>query len=131
MPRGAALPVPSTMFRPPVIPRSVSSPTRSNLVSDRSARDLGVHTNGNGRRQRRWLADDGNEHDAADRRPASSAHHVHHHHPRGYAFGRYRSAFVGKPSAGRDRKSVVSGKSVSVRVDLGGRRLIKKKNKNV
>src|SRR3546814_17411199 len=28
-----------------------------------------------------------------------------------------------------DRKSVVSGKSVSVRVDLGGRRLIKKKNK--
>src|SRR3546814_17352475 len=30
-------------------------------------------------------------------------------------------------SAGRDRKSVVSGKSVSVRVDLGGRRIIKKK----
>src|SRR3546814_19197421 len=28
---------------------------------------------------------------------------------------------------GRDRKSVVSGKSVSVRVDLGGRRIIKKK----
>src|SRR3546814_12652093 len=28
-----------------------------------------------------------------------------------------------------DRKSVVSGKSVSVRVDLGGRRLIKKKKK--
>src|SRR3546814_14213573 len=28
---------------------------------------------------------------------------------------------------GIDRKSVVSGKSVSVRVDLGGRRLIKKK----
>src|SRR3546814_12650948 len=32
--------------------------------------------------------------------------------------------------AGRDRKSVVSGKSVSVRVDLGGRRIIKKK-KNI
>src|SRR3546814_15951091 len=30
----------------------------------------------------------------------------------------------------RDRKSVVSGKSVSVRVDLGGRRIIKKKNSN-
>src|SRR3546814_7994480 len=30
-----------------------------------------------------------------------------------------------------DRKSVVSGKSVSVRVDLGGRRIIKKKNKNI
>src|SRR3546814_11854870 len=29
-----------------------------------------------------------------------------------------------------DRKSVVQGKSVSVRVDLGGRRIIKKKNKN-
>src|SRR3546814_18931440 len=29
----------------------------------------------------------------------------------------------------QDRKSVVSGKSVSVRVDLGGRRIIKKKNK--
>src|SRR3546814_17506139 len=28
---------------------------------------------------------------------------------------------------GEDRKSVVSGKSVSVRVDLGGRRIIKKK----
>src|SRR3546814_14284115 len=27
----------------------------------------------------------------------------------------------------RDRKSVVAGKSVSVRVDLGGRRIIKKK----
>src|SRR3546814_13534024 len=28
-----------------------------------------------------------------------------------------------------DRKSVVEGKSVSVRVDLGGRRIIQKKNK--
>src|SRR3546814_14991726 len=30
-------------------------------------------------------------------------------------------------AAAGDRKSVVSGKSVSVRVDLGGRRIIKKK----
>src|SRR3546814_16307529 len=30
---------------------------------------------------------------------------------------------------GGDRKSVVEGKSVSVRVDLGGRRIIKKKNR--
>src|SRR3546814_12683183 len=30
--------------------------------------------------------------------------------------------------ARQDRKSVVEGKSVSVRVDLGGRRIIKKKN---
>src|SRR3546814_14729008 len=29
-----------------------------------------------------------------------------------------------------DRKSVVEGKSVSVRVDLGGRRIIKKKNQH-
>src|SRR3546814_16040606 len=33
-------------------------------------------------------------------------------------------------AARRDRKSVVEGKSVSVRVDIGGRRNIKKKNKN-
>src|SRR3546814_16052952 len=32
-------------------------------------------------------------------------------------------------AAPRDRKSVVSGKSVSVRRDLGGRRIIKKKKK--
>src|SRR3546814_8522479 len=32
------------------------------------------------------------------------------------------------PAAAEDRKSVVEGKSVSVRVDLGGRRIIKKKN---
>src|SRR3546814_10973288 len=37
------------------------------------------------------------------------------------------------PGSGKsrdDRKSVVSGKSVSVRVDLGGRRIIKKKKKH-
>src|SRR3546814_17456492 len=32
------------------------------------------------------------------------------------------------PPVPEDRQSVVSGKSVSVRVDLGGRRLLKKKN---
>src|SRR3546814_18477751 len=31
----------------------------------------------------------------------------------------------------RDRKSVVSGKSVSVRVDIGGRRIIKNKKNNL
>src|SRR3546814_18871734 len=36
---------------------------------------------------------------------------------------------LGDCSAKADRKSVVEGKSVSVRVDPGGRRLIKKKNK--
>src|SRR3546814_11753421 len=34
------------------------------------------------------------------------------------------------PGRPADRKSVVSGKSVSVRVDLGGRRIVKKKNNN-
>src|SRR3546814_14597176 len=33
----------------------------------------------------------------------------------------------GQVERGGDRKSVVKGKSVSVRVDLGGRRIIKKK----
>src|SRR3546814_11440751 len=33
------------------------------------------------------------------------------------------------PNGAGDRKSVVEGKSVSVRVDLGGRRLIKKKTR--
>src|SRR3546814_12090492 len=32
------------------------------------------------------------------------------------------------PSQAQDRKSVVKGKSVAVRVDLGGRRIIRKKN---
>src|SRR3546814_19443372 len=35
--------------------------------------------------------------------------------------------FARLPDDQRDRKSVVSGKSVVVRVDLGGRRIIKKK----
>src|SRR3546814_17052979 len=34
---------------------------------------------------------------------------------------------AGRRCLDRDRKSVVSGKSVSVRVDLGGRRIIKNK----
>src|SRR3546814_13935815 len=36
---------------------------------------------------------------------------------------------LGEVGKGLDRKSVVEGKSVSVRVDLGGRRIIKKKKK--
>src|SRR3546814_16777646 len=45
-----------------------------------------------------------------------------------------RVRFIGNVAIGRDvtadRKSVVSGKSVSVRVDLGGRRFIKKTKLN-
>ncbi len=46
-------------------------------------RGLRRQTNGNERwrRRRRRRADDGNEHDAVDRRPARSAGHVHHHDP--------------------------------------------------
>src|SRR3546814_12809029 len=36
------------------------------------------------------------------------------------------ASWMGKTLASADRKSVVSGKGVSVRVDLGGRRSIKK-----
>src|SRR3546814_14153883 len=44
----------------------------------------------------------------------------------GVSFWDKPAAHLADPRA-RDRKSVVSGKSVSVRVDLGGRRHIKKK----
>src|SRR3546814_11156812 len=50
------------------------------------------------------------------------------------AFGMCAGARAGqadRDQSQRDRKSVVSGKSVTVRVDLGGRRNIKKKNKRV
>src|SRR3546814_14746354 len=46
------------------------------------------------------------------------------------AWIRLASLEISQPAqgaAGADRKSVVEGKSVSVRVDLGGRRIIKKK----
>src|SRR6056297_4282310 len=39
------------------------------------------------------------------------------------------TAGVAQKLIARDRKSVVQGKSVSARVDLGGRRIIKKKKK--
>src|SRR3546814_17490236 len=43
---------------------------------------------------------------------------------------RFAHLHVGAPRpVQQDRKSVVEGKSVSVRVDLGGRRIIKKKKK--
>src|SRR3546814_13755166 len=54
------------------------------------------------------VARDRNRPDPLDRRPPSSQRHILHR---------------------LDRKSVVSGKIVSVRVDLGGRRIFKKKKK--
>src|SRR3546814_11603291 len=53
------------------------------------------------------------------------------HSPDGAAGGPVQGAsrrFACRRPVSRDRKSVVSGKSVSVRVDLGGGRIIKKKN---
>src|SRR3546814_14301705 len=44
--------------------------------------------------------------------------------------GHTRWATHGAPNETKERKSVVSGKSVSVRVDRGGRRSIKKKKKH-
>src|SRR3546814_20762359 len=47
--------------------------------------------------------------------------------------GQTRAGWIHDPCANRtttDRKSVVEGKSVSVRVDLGGCSIIKKKKKN-
>src|SRR3546814_1936419 len=52
-----------------------------------------------------------------------------HLHPR--AFNGKLLLGLDDVAAGVDRKSVVEGKSVSVRVDLGGRRIIKKKKSNV
>src|SRR3546814_21118138 len=41
------------------------------------------------------------------------------------------AAAFGRRAGAEDRKSVVWGESVSVRVDLGGRRIIKKKTQNL
>src|SRR3546814_17372606 len=53
---------------------------------------------------------------------------------RNHAGGLFSEQYLDEPfeaaiATARDRKSVVYGKSVSVRVDLGGRRIIKKKTK--
>src|SRR3546814_13462122 len=47
--------------------------------------------------------------------------------PQGAAFSLESNEDPGGPLSRRDRKSVVEGKRVSVRVDLGGRRVIKTK----
>src|SRR3546814_12375082 len=47
---------------------------------------------------------------------------------RGLATGGPRPDERPGPNGGADRKSVGEGKSVSVRVDLGGRRILKKKH---
>src|SRR3546814_12744583 len=65
---------------------------------------------------------------AGDAAGGGAAAHLRRGIDRGRA-GRGQAARGGQPAAaGGDRKSVVEGKSVSVRVDLGGRRIIKKKN---
>src|SRR3546814_12155804 len=47
-----------------------------------------------------------------------------------FLYGTSRDSAAWATAASRDRKSVVQGKSVSVRVDSGGRRIINKKNKD-
>src|SRR3546814_15130134 len=72
---------------------------------------------------------------ARPRRPGAGAGQHRPQRPAGPGGGRGggRGAAVRRFGAGalRDRKSVVSGKCVSVRVDLGGRRSIKKKKKTL
>src|SRR3546814_18587040 len=69
-----------------------------------------------------------------DRRPADGDPGAHHQglddrRPRGQErHAPDEETDPGRPEAVPDRKRVVQGKSVSVRVDLGGRRIIKKKN---
>src|SRR3546814_15876720 len=45
------------------------------------------------------------------------------------AFGMFPAPLSAWYASARDRKSVVEGKRVSVRVDLGGRRIFKKNNR--
>src|SRR3546814_13781547 len=47
---------------------------------------------------------------------------------RSYVNGCERETFGSREAGSLDRKRVVEGKGVSVRVDLGGRRILKKKN---
>src|SRR3546814_13347992 len=69
---------------------------------------------------------------ARDRTPVAPAHrHVVAQVPAGQRPKQVAGA-VDHPQPGEeDRKSVVEGKSVSVRVNLGGRRFIKKKKKKI
>src|SRR3546814_13324386 len=82
----------------------------SDWISDVCSSDLGEHAGAFSRRA--WLG--ARRHGLRRPRPAASgdAGVARPHQPR--------------PRAGTDRKSVVKGKSVSVRGDLGGRRLINK-----
>src|SRR3546814_12498887 len=71
---------------------------------------------------------DGSRHPGPDSRPGRSwsLDRILGERPR---VGQDRSPTICGDRGDRDRKSVVSGKSVSVRVDIGGRRSIIKKNK--
>src|SRR3546814_16398491 len=82
----------------------------SDWSSDVCSSDLG-HQRHPGRRSRRTQARHGGR------------------RPRPLPDRRYRARRRRIPRIAADRKSVVEGKSVSVRVDLGGRRIIKKKKK--
>src|SRR3546814_15445585 len=61
--------------------------------------------------------------------PTANRGNANRHQVRQFALRhRLREAKSHHPRTEADRKSVVEGKSVEVRVDLGGRRIIKKKN---
>src|SRR3546814_12623678 len=67
-----------------------------------------------------------NDKQHADYCPIQAYNHLDHNFP--FAGKHIHQAAFPQLAANEDRKSVVWGKSVSVRVDLGGRRIIKKKN---
>src|SRR3546814_17513727 len=49
----------------------------------------------------------------------------------GGEWAQFNTTKIGEGDVALDRKRVVEGKSVSVRVDLGGRRIIKKKKQTI
>src|SRR3546814_15989298 len=92
----------------------------SDWSSDVCSSDLSClsHLNHLRSRERRWVQWTG---EAAFERSRNGT----------WQYGRTSGWRCDRRSGCKDRKSVVSGKSVSVRVDLGGRRSIKKKKKHL
>src|SRR3546814_17113394 len=98
----------------------------SDWSSDVCSSDLAVAQGRGGRSEPRGAGDEAPAAAAAaggDARGRSAAHGA------GPAGARRLRAREPAGAARQDRKSVVWGKSVSVRVDLGGRRIIKQKKK--
>src|SRR3546814_11047093 len=101
---------PEPLRRLPVLVRFETSATIGQTEPDRGGIGISDKAYGTSRRQIAQRVVD----EVAQRRHGQRGRH-----------SRYRLTTAS--SHDKDRKSVVQGKSVSVRVDLGGRRIIKKK----